>query len=356
MSTVVHIVGTGTIGEPLISLLTDFREHFGFDEVTFHKRTPLASDRAKINHLMARGARLVTDRERVEEFEALGHKISYTTEEALDRATVVLDCTPAGNATKERLYLQPELDHVRGFLAQGSELGFGKPYARGVNDEALNADDDRFLQVVSCNTHNITTLVKTLAGDDDGSMHLDRGVFVCMRRANDVTQASGFVPAPSVGKHSDPVFGTHHAHDANRLFQTLGHDLNLFSSAVKLNTQYMHSIWFNLNLSRNTSLDEVRQRLRDNPRVAMTDKNQANLIFSFGRDHGYYGRILSQTVVVMPTLAVRNDREVYGFCFTPQDGNSLLSSVAATLWRIDPDWASVKKRLSPIRRWVYHEI
>ncbi|HEX6864117.1 MAG TPA: hypothetical protein VF414_14910, partial [Thermoanaerobaculia bacterium] len=128
------------------------------------------------------------------------------------------------------------------------------------------------------------------------------------------------------------------------------------SSAVKLNTQYMHSIWFNLDLTRDMSLDEVRQRLRDNPRVAITDKRYANLIFSFGRDHGYYGRILSQTVVVLPTVTVQRKRSVYGFCFTPQDGNSLLSSVAATLWLIDPDWESVQNRLAPIRRWIYREI
>ncbi len=70
-----------------------------------------------------------------------------------------------------------------------------------------------------------------------------------------------------------------------------------------------------------TTLEEIKKRLRDNPLVATTDKRYANLIFSFGRDHGHYGRILSQTVVVAPTLAVRQKREVYGFCFTPQDGN-----------------------------------
>ena len=136
----------------------------------------------------------------------------------------------------------------------------------------------------------------------------------------------------------------------------MGKDLNLFSSAVKLNTQYMHSIWFSLDLDRDITLEVVKQRLRDNPLVAATDKRYANLIFSFGRDHGYYGRILSQTVAVMPTLAVRQKREVYGFCFTPQDGNSLLSSVAATLWLIDPDWQSVQNRLQPLRRWLYREI
>jgi glyceraldehyde-3-phosphate dehydrogenase (NAD(P)) len=104
------------------------------------------------------------------------------------------------------------------------------------------------------------------------------------------------------------------------------------------------------------TVDEVIERLKGNPRVALTDKREANLIFSFGRDHGYYGRILSQTVVSLPTLMVRRKREIYGFCFTPQDGNSLLSSVAAALWLIDPAPESVRERLNPIRRWLYREI
>ncbi|MEM8931454.1 MAG: hypothetical protein AAGE94_09780 [Acidobacteriota bacterium] len=354
MSNIVHIVGTGTIGEPLISLFSDFGDRFGIDEVTFHKRTPLPYERARINHLMSRGAKLATDSDRKSDFEALGHPVSFTAEEALERATVVIDCTPVGNQMKERFY--NDLQGPKGFLAQGSEAGFGKPYARGINEESLIAGDDRFLQIVSCNTHNITTLVKTLSRRDDGSYSLERGQFVCMRRANDITQTGSFLPAPEVGKHGDEEFGTHHARDAHRLFTTLDLDLDLHSSAVKLNTQYMHSIWFSLMMNRDITLDEVRARFQANPRVAITEKRNANLIFSFGRDHGYYGRILSQTVLVDPTLAVRRNREVYGFCFTPQDGNSLISSVAATLWLIDPNWDSVRERLSPIRRWVYHEI
>ena len=61
MKKIVHIVGTGTIGEPLLGLFTDFRDRLGIDEVTFHKRTPLASDRAKLNHLIQRGAKLAVD-------------------------------------------------------------------------------------------------------------------------------------------------------------------------------------------------------------------------------------------------------------------------------------------------------
>ncbi len=353
MTTTVHIVGTGTIGEPLIGLFADLGDKMGIDEVTFHKRTPLRSDRSRIQHLMDRGARLAVDADRRADFEELGHEVSLEARDAIERATVVIDCTPAGNANKEAFY--QDIQGPKGYLAQGSEFGFGKPYARGVNDEALEPGQDRFLQIVSCNTHNITTLIRTLCEDESGYC-LDQGTFVCMRRANDVTQASKFIPAPFLGSHGDSEFGTHHARDAHSLFKTLNLDFNLFSSAAKLNTQYMHSIWFRMLFSRDVTLEEITKRLNDNRRVAVTDKQQANVVFSFGRDHGYYGRILSQTVVVLPTLTVRHGRELYGFCFTPQDGNSLLSSVAAALWLIDPDPASVKKRLEPLGRWLYQEI
>jgi len=354
MTRIVHIVGTGTIGEPLIGLFTDFRDKLGIDEVTFHKRTPLASDKARIRHLMGRGAKLVTEPQSVAAFEGMGHEVSFEAQEALERASVVIDCTPAGNENKKTLY--SKLSGKKGFLAQGSEFGFGKPYARGVNDEALVPGEDDYVQIVSCNTHNITTLVKTLADDGEDGYCLDRGTFVCMRRANDITQVGSFLPAPAVGTHGDEEFGTHHARDAFHLFETIDQRLDMFSSAVKLNTQYMHSIWFQLMLNRDTTLDEVVERLRANHRVALTDKANANLIFSFGRDHGYYGRILSQTVVVVPSLTVRHKREVVGFCFTPQDGNSLVSSVAAALWHMNPDWNDVSERLEPIRRWLFQEI
>ncbi len=109
-------------------------------------------------------------------------------------------------------------------------------------------------------------------------------------------------------------------------------------------------------LDRDTTLEEVSQPPAREPARGDDRQEAANLIFSFGRDHGYYGRILSQTVVVLPTLNVRNRREVYGFCFTPQDGNSLLSSIAAALWLVDPDQESVAPRLEPLRRWLYREI
>lgn len=349
---VVHVVGTGTIGEPLIGLLADHREAFGIDEVTFHKRTPLVTERSKVNDLVRRGAVLCVDEDKRSTFEELGHSPKYEAREAIERATVVIDCTPAGNENKAEFY--EKALNVRGFMAQGSEFGFGKMYARGINDEALVRGEDRFLHIVSCNTHNIAVLIKTLAIDPDGTNHLTNGEFLCIRRANDISQDSGFVASPTVEKHKDPRFGTHHARDAHGLFATLGYDLNLFSSAVKINTQYMHAIHFSLTLDREISLEEVRERLAANPRVAVTHKRSANQVFSFGRDHGYYGRILSQTVVALETLTVRDGNQIVGFCFTPQDGNPLLSTIAAMLWYLDPD--QVDQRMDVLRPYLFREV
>ncbi len=352
MNKIVHVVGTGTIGEPLIGLFADFKKYLGIDEITFHKRTPMTTERAKVNHLLQRGAKLAVDSDKVADFEALGHKVDYEAQEALERATVVIDCTPAGNENK---MAYEKLSGPRGFLAQGSEFGFGKPYAMGINDEALIAGEDRFLQVVSCNTHNIAALVKTLAENEDHGSGLEQGRFVCMRRANDVSQDSGFAPAPSAGKHDDPQYGTHHARDASRLLETIGWKTKLFSSAMKLNTQYMHSLWFDLELTNPMTRERALNLLRANRRIAITEKRSSNQIFSFGRDHGYYGRILSQAVVAAPTITTNGDRDVVGFCFTPQDGNSLASSIAAALWLMDPDYDR-QARMGVLDRFFFREI
>ena len=347
---IVHVVGTGTIGEPLIGLFAQFKDKWGISEVTFHKRTPAAEGRAMVNSLINRGARLVADEQARDDFARLGHRVSYTTEEALERATVVVDCTPAGNDNKA---MYQRFKGPKGFLAQGSEFGFGKPYARGINDE-VQSPDERFVQIVSCNTHNISVLLKTLACDKNGKLSLEAGRFVCMRRANDVSDTKSFIAAPQAGKHDDPDFGTHHARDAHRLFETVGEKLNLFSSAIKLNTQYMHTLWFDLDLKHDTSLEEVKVAFRNNPRVAVTNKRYVNEIFSFGRDHGYYGRILSQTVVPIPTVAVPSARKIVGFCYTPQDGNSLLSSIAATLRYLDA--STIDEKLEVLRPYMFQEI
>ena len=208
-------------------------------------------------------------------------------------------------------------------------------YARGINDSALVNGKDKFIQVVSCNTHNLCTIVNNIALSD-GEDNLIEGRFTLIRRSNDVSQSSKFVPSPQVGTHQDENYGTHHARDAAQLFNTLELDLNLFSSAMIVNTQYMHILHFHLKVKTPTTIQKVIAKLDKIDLIATTDKMNANEVFSFGRDHGHFGRILNQTVVSIPSLNVRNGIEITGFCFTPQDGNSILSTIAITEWLLYP--------------------
>jgi len=341
---IVHVVGTGTIGEPLIGLLCDAKEDLGIDEVTFYKHSPVLTDRPKVRGLIKRDANLAVREEKIKDFQELGMDPVYGAEEAIKRASVVIDCTPKGTGlmNKEKYYNKYK-NKVKGFLAQGSEFGFGKMFAVGINDKAITSKD-KFIHVVSCNTHNIAVLINTLAIKNYKN-NLKEGRFLCIRRANDISQVKSFIPSPEVGVHKDEKMGTHHAVDVHHLYKTLGIDLNVFSSALKLNTQYMHSIWFDLKLKNKITKDDAIKSFIDNPRVAVTHKKSANLVFSFGREHGHYGRILDQTVIVLPTIHVLNENEVIGFCFTPQDGNSILSSITATVRFLNPDTYNEKLKV-----------
>ncbi len=329
----VLVVGTGTIGEPLIGLLCRLKKQLGLSEVIFHKRTPLREEIAKVNSLIAMGAKLAVDdnKERIKKFQDFGHEVSYTWSKALEKAKVVVDCTPAGNVNKDSYYLSCAKDKL--FVAQGSEKGFGTPYALGLTDQGVIDSKDNFVQVVSCNTHAIARIISAVTDGDPRD--ITSGDFTCVRRANDVSQDAGFTPSTSAGKHGDERFGTHHARDVNDLFGFPGH-LPIFSSALKTNTQYMHAVRFNITLPEAVEKSEILSRLQNDEFVCMTHKTSANKVFSFGRDHGFYGRIYSQTVVCEPSLSVfhptPSTTKIVGVAFTPQDGNSLMSSVAMCLY------------------------
>jgi len=344
MSKVVLVIGTGTIGEPLIGMLARGKGDFGIDKLLFYKRSPLRGEVAKVRSLCARGASLVvSDGASKLQFEQLGHKVDMLLSNALMAADVIIDCTPAGNKMKERYYLPLQLKDTkkRMFIAQGSEKGFGIPYAHGINDVTLPAHDN-YIQIVSCNTHNIAALVKSVSPDFSKVI---MGDFVCIRRANDVSQQGNFIASPEVGKHSDPIWGTHHARDAADLIATIADAPNIYSSAMRVNSQYMHVVRFSMVLDEELKLEEVIQRFADNEFVCLTEKMLTNQVFSFGRDHGQYGRIYNHTVISRNTLQVQHGKSsegafstrVTGFCFTPQDGNSLISSCAAMLYGLHGD-------------------
>ena len=121
-----------------------------------------------------------------------------------------------------------------------------------------------------------------------------------------------------------------------------------------VNSQYMHILHFHLKVKKPTTIQKIISRLDRNDLIAITDKVNANEVFSFGRDHGHFGRILNQTVVSIPSLNVRNGTEITGFCFTPQDGNSLLSSISITEWFLYPH--SYENKIQCLSSFFFDEV
>ena len=66
---IVHVVGTGTIGEPLIGLLCDAKKDLGIDEVTFYKHSAKEIDRPKVKGMINRGADLSVSEDKVKDFQ-----------------------------------------------------------------------------------------------------------------------------------------------------------------------------------------------------------------------------------------------------------------------------------------------
>tara|TARA_B100001079_G_scaffold167165_1_gene143463 strand:- start:280 stop:1326 length:1047 start_codon:yes stop_codon:yes gene_type:complete len=348
MSKDVLVIGTGTIGEPLIGLLAEHKDSLGLDNIIFFKRTPLSEEKGKVEALLRKGAKIVSTSDVLKEFHQLGFNETSDVEQAYADSDVIIDCTPSGNDNWDKVY--SSLDQNKRFMAQGSEHGFGPFFAWGINNEVLKKDSNRFL-IASCNTHNIASIVKSFALDE--KRELLEGKFVCLRRANDVSQNDSFSPSPTITKHSNQEFGTHHARDVHELFTQEGKELNLFSSAIKLPTQYMHTLWFSLAFKDVIKYEDVMKNLINSEFLMATEKMSSNKVFSFGRDHGYHGRILSHGVVAEQSLHVK-DNTLTGYCFTPQDGNALLSSVAGTVQHYyKNDW---QEKMEVFNRYIFKNI
>lgn len=338
----------GTIGKPLTKLYLRVKEELDF-EVIFHKDKPEQKRRAMLKRFRNDyGGKLAVYAKNLEEFKILlapiGIQPDYTFEDAIKHVDVIADCTDKVVALELKEKYYRHLTDKMGFIAQGSVTGFGKPYAFGINDCALKPREDKFIQVVSCNTHQILSVLKTLAFDPHNTGHFDfgnlvRARFSLARRDSDISQENGKVGVV-VGKPVHPYYGSHQAEDAIRVLQTINQNVvlnldDIHAIANTFNNPFMHVVDFEIRLMERITEQEVENRFRLNPLTDVTYEDVSNMLFATGRDEGHFGRFLSQTVVCLPSIQVI-DRTIFGCCFTPQDGNPLLSSMAATLWFRDP--------------------
>ena len=356
----IGIVGTGTIGRPLIHLLSEHGREIGIDDVWFHKRTPLLEERGKVESLIEKGAKLIVDYNQRKKFEELGHKPYATTDDFLAEVDVIIDCTPKGEEMKHQYYqLVNRLrgDSFKGVIAQGgSKETFGKNYAYDVNDSALVAGEDKFIRVVSCNTHQILVVLNSIVLKHEGIHCLNFADFTIERRASDISQDES-IGSVEAAKPSHGEWGSHQSHDAGLVLKTfIPHIQPIIHAQVsKVPSQYMHVAHFNLQMNKNLGIDEIRMRFKENKLVASTNYMTSGKAYSEARDNNLIaGRILNQTVLLENTLQVVDGSRIYGTCFTPQDGNALLSSVAAALWMLDQK--TYKEKMKSFDKYLFKTI
>ncbi|MEW5854808.1 MAG: hypothetical protein AB2A00_38890 [Myxococcota bacterium] len=353
MTSTVHVVGAGPSGLTLASLLADFGADLGLTEVTLHKRSAAESDRPALRALLERGVLLAAEGPTRTALEGMGVEVAFSPADALTRATVVVDTTGAAVANKDAQY--SALTGTRGFVAVGGDLSFGAPFIHGISEDALRRGTDRFLAIPDVGTHVVALLCHALARKPDGSMGLEDSRFLLMEPAAELGTASDFIASPVIQRHPDPQFGTHHARDASLV---LGGNtaLPVFSSSVELHTQLLSTVHFQLRLADPMGKSELLSRLREEPRVALTEKLSANPVVSFARDNGYAGRLLNSLVVPHAALCVHGSRNVNlaGFAFAGRTGTQLYSALCAVLWLMEPE--GMARRLDALKPYIFAEV
>jgi hypothetical protein len=310
----------GTIGVTLAGLLLRYRELLQIQDVFLHKNAPQPWEAEELSALQADGAVLCA------EAPSAGW---VTTQQAMGATDYLFDCNAQGQATKRKPRYEG-LSRLRGACAQGSEIGFGVPFMLGVNNEVISGQ--RFVQVVSCNTHGTAAILQALAGQDLAA--LDHADVVVVRRSEDLGRHARLVTSSVVARHLCEVAGTHHGADVQSLFATVGARPQLTTSDVTTPSQLMHCARFSVRLREPLPQDlDVLWRAR--PLLATTHRFDSNHVFELGRRYGFHGRLYEHAIVVSNNLLRPDPYTVRGWCFVPQEGNTLLSTLAAFVLQTD---------------------
>lgn len=312
------VVGLGNVGTTLTQLLAAHREPLGLTHLLAIKNYPTPWTEADLGFVSR-----CTD-------EVLVTEDASARWAALADIDVIFDCRREGAALADRdKYLA--LSRARCVVAQGSEHGFGVPFIVGMNDDVLAKQEDktRCVQVMSCNTHGSASLLRACAGGTSlaGIVHAD---FVVVRRSEDIGAQGRLVGANVVARHRESATGTHHSADALRVFRTLGLEPSISSSDVTTPSQLLHAVRFAFTFDQPVSEVQIRSRLEQDPWIATTEKFDSNRVFELGRRYGFQGRLYAHAIAVANNLLVRGN-QVFGWAFVPQEGNTLLSTVAAYL-------------------------
>ncbi len=195
--------------------------------------------------------------ERIEAFEKAGLKVEGTIEDLLDKADIVVDCSPGkvGAENKAKYYEKKGIKAI----FQGGE----KKNVAEVSFNALanydSAKGKRYVRVVSCNTTGLVRLLYLIK--ENFGIKKVRAVMI--RRVVDPKEdKKGLVNGISPNPVAIP---SHHGPDV----QTVLPDINIVTTAFKVPTTLMHVHSVMMELENDAKADDIIDVLDKEPRILL---------------------------------------------------------------------------------------
>ncbi len=176
----------------------------------------------------------------------------------ITKADIIVDCTPKNIAAKNiEKYKESNLK----FIVQGGEKHETTGHSFSAENNYGTAIGLQSTRVVSCNT---TSIVRTLTAlKKAGLLKKARGTL--LRRATDPWEShlngimNTMVPEKDIPSHQGP--------DA----QTVDPDFDVITAAVKVPETLSHLHYWNVELTRQVSKEEVLEAFRSSTRIALID-------------------------------------------------------------------------------------
>ncbi|KOH43701.1 type II glyceraldehyde-3-phosphate dehydrogenase [Sunxiuqinia dokdonensis] len=190
------------------------------------------------------------------QMENAGIKVQGTLSDLIQKADIIVDCTPKKIAAKNiEKYKEANLK----FIVQGGEKHETTGHSFSAENNYETALGRESTRVVSCNT---TSIVRTLTAlKNAGLLKKARGTL--LRRATDPWEShlngimNTLVPEKEIPSHQGP--------DA----QTVDPDLDVITAAVKVPETLSHLHYWNVQLTREAGKEEVLDAFRTSTRVAL---------------------------------------------------------------------------------------
>ena len=314
----VLVNGIGNIGTTILNLLVKYKSNFGIEEIYACKNTVQPWNRIERAFLEENGIIICTTK---------GSTTYPKFGDVLSLIDYVFETTSNGVGLKNKT-LYSSYATLKA-SAQGSEKAFGKSFMSGINNGEIK--DEKFVNIVSCNTHGTAALLSLVAGNN--LKNLDYADVVVVRRSEDLGNHERLVSANVVARHLDSVIGTHHAIDVVDLFNSINIQCQLTSSDVTTPSQLMHAVRFNIELKEELSVT-IETLISKTSFISTTKKFDSNIIFELGRRYGFQGRIFSHAVIVSENLLI-NKNSIKGWAFVPQEGNSIISTLHAFMLQMN---------------------